>query len=43
VTFGPELVVPLTKNSFWLSQPERFVYETPDIAVGAEATFGFVW
>jgi hypothetical protein len=43
VAFGPELVVPLTKNSFFLSQPERPVYETPDIAVGAEATVGFVW
>jgi hypothetical protein len=43
IAFGPELVVPLTKNSFRLSQPDRLVYEVPDIAVGAEATIGFVW
>lgn len=42
-TFGPELAIPITKNSFYLSRPNTLVYEVPDIAVGAEATFGFVW
>ncbi len=42
-SFGPDLAIPITKNRFFLSQPTTLVYEVPDIAVGAEATFGFVW
>ncbi|HEX6765548.1 MAG TPA: hypothetical protein VF103_08730, partial [Polyangiaceae bacterium] len=43
VSFGPELIVPITKNSFFLSQPTELVYEVPDVAVGAEVSVGFAW
>jgi hypothetical protein len=40
---GPELVVPLTRNSFVLTRPDLPLYDVPGVAVGLNALFGVVF
>jgi hypothetical protein len=43
VGLGPELGVPLQRNRFALTQPNRSVYQVPRVTVGGMATAGLVW
>jgi hypothetical protein len=43
VALGPELVVPLTRNSFVLTRPDLPLYDVPSVAVGLNALFGVVF
>jgi hypothetical protein len=43
VTLGLELLVPLRRNRFALSRPDRPLYAVPDTAIGSTAAAGFVW
>jgi hypothetical protein len=41
--FGPELGVPLRRNRFTLTNPERPVYDVPRATVGLSAALGLAW
>jgi hypothetical protein len=43
VGLGPELGVPLQRNGFALTQPDRGVYQVPRVTAGGMATAGLVW
>ena len=40
---GPELGVPLRRNRFALTEPNRPVYQVPRVTVGVSATAGLAW
>jgi hypothetical protein len=40
---GPELGVPLERNGFALTRPERLVYRVPSVTLGFSAALGVTW